>query len=225
MNTQNLSSLFNVFKCNVKNLTKTCYANSYLSKSKGTRKVEKARKYKRPEDLEDPQYYGIGPKEEVKALFKSLLNKGFAKEQVSYSPPKELEPELLKICKKVFGTELGSDWKNQSLTDPVIKYKLLTKAIQQFKKDVPNSELHKMKEVGDLLSFLSMPVDGCYHYDRLARDSEQLPPNLHIMPDTPEFNPETDTFFNGITAYPGRKRLIHTKLGEKFEKTIEWPHI
>lgn len=39
--------------------------------------MRKARKYHRPEDLVDPNYYGIGPKKEVKAALQSIEDRGW----------------------------------------------------------------------------------------------------------------------------------------------------
>lgn len=96
-----------------------------------------------------------------------------------------------------------------------------------FGKSIPNHELHELRKVIDVYKYFSTPVEGCHHYDSLVQDRNQnkLPPNLQVLPDTPSFNPDTDTFFDGVTAFPGRKRIIFTKEGEKYEKIIEWPHI
>ncbi|XP_035219727.1 39S ribosomal protein L50, mitochondrial-like [Stegodyphus dumicola] len=225
MNAQVLYSLFSCYRTAVQNLRKTCVANACLNTSKGTRKMRKARKYRRPEDLEDPFYYGIGPKPEVKAVCQSIAARGFAKEQPSYQPPSDVEEQLHQICKKIFGSQLNPEWKRQTLDDRLLKYKVLTKTIQQLNKHIPNSLLYKIKDVEDILTYFSTPVDGLLHYDALVRDQEKLPPNLCVLPDTSVFNPETDTFFEGVTAFPGRKRIIYTKTGEKLEKTIQWPNI
>ncbi|KFM79785.1 39S ribosomal protein L50, mitochondrial, partial [Stegodyphus mimosarum] len=225
MNSKALCGLFSYYRTVAQNLRKTCVANTYLRISKGTREMKKARKYKRPEDLEDPFYYGVGPKPEVKAACQSLAARGFAKEQPSYQPPSDVEEQLHQICKKIFGSQLNPEWKRQTLDDRLLKYKVLTKTIQHFNKHIPNSLLYKMKNVEDILTYFSTPVDGSLHYDALVRDQEKLPPNLCVLSDTPVFNPETDTFFDGVTAFPGRKRIIYTKTGGKFEKTIQWPNI
>ncbi|GIY59299.1 39S ribosomal protein L50, mitochondrial [Caerostris extrusa] len=227
MNSLKLSNLFKGYFAAVKNTQKIFSANTYLRTSKGTRLMRKARKYKRPEDLEDPYYYGVGPKPEVKAALQSLSDRGFAKELTSYQPPTDVEEQLHKICKRAFGPELQSDWKKQPLNDATLKYKVIVNCIDAFKKDVPNSSIHKMKTVEDLFEYYKTSVDGCLPYDALVRvrDNEKLPPNLQILSETPAFNPDSDTFFGGVTAYPGRKRIIYTKTGEKFEKIIEWPNI
>lgn len=39
--------------------------------------MQRSRKYKRPEDLVDPHYYGIGPKKEVQAALQSIEDRGY----------------------------------------------------------------------------------------------------------------------------------------------------
>ncbi|GFT77588.1 39S ribosomal protein L50 [Nephila pilipes] len=225
MNSLKFCSLYKDYQIIVRNTQKISAASAHILTSKGTRMMRKARKYKRPEEKVDPYYYGIGPKEEVKEALQSMIDRGISRELPSYQPPADVDQQLHKICKKIFGSELSSDWKTQLLNDPLLKYKVLTKCIETFKKSIPNSSLHKMKNVEDLLAFYNTPIEGHLPYDALVRKSELLPPNLHIMSDTKPFNPTNDTFFDGVTAYPGRKRIIYTKTGEKFEKVIEWPHI
>ena len=38
--------------------------------------MDRARKYRRPEDLEDPFYYGVGPKPKVEQVYQSLKARG-----------------------------------------------------------------------------------------------------------------------------------------------------
>ncbi|PRD30658.1 UNVERIFIED_CONTAM: 39S ribosomal protein L50 [Trichonephila clavipes] len=221
----NYEAILFTFKKNTLVYSYSCGNSINLSPQKGTRMMRKARKYKRPEEKVDPNYYGIGPKKEVKTALQSIIDRGISKELPAYNPPADVDQQLHKICKKVFGSELSSDWKTQILSDPLLKYKVLAKCIETFKKNIPNSSLHKMKCVEDLLTFYNTPIDGHLPYDSLVRKSESLPPNLHVMPDRKSFDPATDTFFDGVSAFPGRKRVIYTKTGEKFEKVIEWPNI
>lgn len=48
----------------------------------------------------------------------------FAKEQPSYYPPKDVEEQLQNIGKKVFGSEMNASWEDQSLNDPLLKFKV-----------------------------------------------------------------------------------------------------
>ncbi|XP_015917312.1 uncharacterized protein [Parasteatoda tepidariorum] len=226
MNIVNFSSIFNrCLNAAAHNINKISVRTPVTVPTKGTRKIKNARRYKRPEDLVDPYYYGLGPKKEVQSMAQSISDRGFAREQQAYQPSPNVDEQLLSISKKIFGSELSAEWKNHPLDDLLLKYKVITKSIETFKRNVPNSMLHRMKTLEDLLTYFSTPVDGALPYDALLRDNEKLPPNLHIMSDTPTFNPDTDSFFDGITAYPGRKRIVYTKTGEKFEKIIEWPNI
>ncbi|KAG8183358.1 hypothetical protein JTE90_008261 [Oedothorax gibbosus] len=192
--------------------------------SRGTRLMRKARKYQRPVDLEDPHYYGVGPKPEVKSKLQSIEDRGFAKELPAYRPPENAEGLLQKICKKVYGSSLNASWEDQQLSNPLLKFKVLTKCIETFRHNIPNSLLHNMTSVRDLLTYYQTPIRGCTPFDALARDADKLPANFHVTSEV-RFNPSTDTFFDGVTAFPGRKRILHTKSGQKFEKVVEWPHV
>lgn len=67
---------------------------------------------------------------------------------------------------------------------------------------VPNSELHQMKTVGDLIDFYERPFRNLTEYAQMARDNKQiLPKNLHIMEHPFRFHPED------IHSYHGGKQL------------------
>ena len=59
---------------------------------------------------------------------------------------------------------------------------------------------------GTLLSFYKEPVDVRVPLDRL--DDVELPPNLHVQKEYHRFHPETDTMFNGVSAFPKSSTLV-----------------
>lgn len=63
---------------------------------------------------------------------------------------------------------------------------------------VPNSELHQMKTVGDLIDFYGRPFRNITAYAQMARDDKQtLPKNLHIMEHPFRFHPEDTHAYHG----------------------------
>ncbi|KAF8789047.1 39S ribosomal protein L50 like protein [Argiope bruennichi] len=219
MNSLKICGIFKDYLSAAQNVQKILSANACLNVGKGTRLLKKVRKYRRPEDLEDPLYYGKGPKKEVQTALQAIADRGFARELPPYKPSTDLDEQLHKICKKIFGPDLSSAWKQQSLSDSLMKYKVLTKCIETFRKDVPNSSLHKMKTIEDVFTYYNTPVDGCLPYDAMVRDSEALPPNLYVMPEIPTFNPATDSFFDGILLhFPVARELFILRLEKNLKK-------
>lgn len=59
---------------------------------------------------------------------------------------------------------------------------------------------------GDVIKFYETSVNTTVPYDALKQ--MQLPENLHIQYDYVRFNSETDTKFNGQTAFPKSSTLV-----------------
>lgn len=60
--------------------------------------------------------------------------------------------------------------------------------------------------IGDIYEFYETPVDTVVPYDALQ--NRELPPNLHILSDYHRFHPDTDTMFEGVTAFPRSSNLV-----------------
>lgn len=105
------------------------------------------------------------------------------------------------------------------------KFNLLTACFNGFKHSVPNSQIYEIKTVGDVVEFYKKSVDSTVPYD--AMKTMDLPPNLHIQYEYLRFNPETDTKFNGKTAFPRSSTLVTgLKYREKYsghEAKKSWP--
>ena len=57
---------------------------------------------------------------------------------------------------------------------------LLLELGKELKHFVPNSQLHKIKNFGDLLDFYAKPVNSITKYAEMARD-ERLPKNMAVL--------------------------------------------
>lgn len=80
-----------------------------------------------------------------------------------------------------------------------------------------------------MIDFYKTPIRGITPYDQLFREQDQLPKNLHIIPEPIRFDPATDTFFDGKDAYP-KHPLISTGLRAKkkypnIKEKFDWPDI
>jgi len=76
--------------------------------------------------------------------------------------------------------------------------------------------LHTIKTPLDVLNFYNTTVTTTTPYEELR--TKQLPPNLHVQYDYVRFHPDTDTMFNGITAYPESSTIVTgLKAKEKYQ--------
>lgn len=58
----------------------------------------------------------------------------------------------------------------------------------------------------DVVEFYLTPINTYLPIDELL--TRELPPNLHIEQKYKRFQPETDTMFNGKTAFPGSSTIV-----------------
>lgn len=65
---------------------------------------------------------------------------------------------------------------------------------------VPNSRLHKIKTVGDVITFYSEPVSNITKYAEMARD-EALPNNIAIREHPVRFHPNDKTAPHGGMSF------------------------
>lgn len=86
-----------------------------------------------------------------------------------------------------------------------------------------------MKTVGDVRHFYSTPIQGINTYNRMTKNSKNLPQNLHLIEEPIRFNPETDKLFNGVSAFPGMthdlKGLRAKKKYPTFKDNFVWPDV
>lgn len=124
--------------------------------------------------------------------------------------------------------QLNVSWLEYPLNDHVFKFKFLTLCASKFNHEIPNSDLHQMRVVGDVLAFYSTPIEGVNNYDKLVRDKDQLPPNLCVIPEIKRYNPE-DNFMSGIDPMPGHPDVVRGIRAQKkyppLKPEINWPDI
>ncbi|NWV78879.1 RM50 protein, partial [Dasyornis broadbenti] len=96
----------------------------------------------------------------------------------SYVPPKDLQSCLESHVREVFGPSLAKDWQQTPLQENRLKHRLLARLAAELGHAVPNSQLHRMRCAGDVLSFYGTPVKDGTKFDELV--ATELPPNLKI---------------------------------------------
>ncbi len=105
----------------------------------------------------------------------------------------------------------------------------MTQCSKEFNYEVPNSVLYLMKKVSDVYQFYSTPVRGISSYDQMVRNSDQLPKNIHVIPEPIRYNPDHDEYFGGINAYPfsalKTRGLRAKKKYPSFKSPFQWPDI
>lgn len=138
-----------------------------------------------------------------------------------YKPPSNIRHIIQDIVSSVCGP--NCDWQNLKLHDREIKFKILSAAIDYFDHDIPNCVLSQdINCIDDLVEYYETEVAETSAYEDLhAKNPENLPPNLHIQLEALRFNPETDNFFAGKTAFPGRDTIVTSiKYKRKYEGTV-----
>jgi hypothetical protein len=77
-----------------------------------------------------------------------------------------------------------------------------------------------MKTVGDALHFFRIEVHDSSALQDLAK-LPKLPKNLHIQQNSRRFDPETDTFFGSVTAFPKRDTIVSGLKAKKLYKSVK----
>ncbi|XP_036605232.1 39S ribosomal protein L50, mitochondrial-like [Trichosurus vulpecula] len=95
-----------------------------------------------------------------------------------YVPPEDLQSRVESHVRGVFGTCLNNNWQETSLEKSQLKFFLLAQLAEEFGHVVPNSRLHEMRSVKDVIHFYSIPVQDGTKFDEIS--SRQLPSNLKI---------------------------------------------
>ncbi|XP_041502136.1 39S ribosomal protein L50, mitochondrial [Microtus oregoni] len=96
-----------------------------------------------------------------------------------YTPPDDLQSRLESCLKEVLDSSLPSNWQDISLDNGHVKFRLLARLADDLGHAVPNSRLHQMCRVGDVLDFYNVPsVQDRSKFDELVAGN--LPPNLKI---------------------------------------------
>ncbi|XP_029159078.1 39S ribosomal protein L50, mitochondrial [Nylanderia fulva] len=145
----------------------------------------------------------------IESVGESLAARGFLRPQNAYEPSEDVIEKIDKICE----TQAISMQSDTKLEDLVLRFKLFVACEEEFKHSIPNSLLHTIETIEDLKQFYTTPVDVKTPYEALSRI--ELPKNLHIQQEYHRFHPDTDTLFNGLTAFPKSSTLV---TGLKYRK-------
>ncbi|XP_048194228.1 39S ribosomal protein L50, mitochondrial [Perognathus longimembris pacificus] len=96
----------------------------------------------------------------------------------AYTPPEDLQSRVESRLKEVLGSSVPSDWQDISVEDGHVKFSLLAHLADDLGHAVPNSRLHQMCRVRDIVDFYKVPVKDISKFDELT--ASNLPPNLKI---------------------------------------------
>lgn len=136
----------------------------------------------------------------------SLAARGYLRNQKAYTPPSDVESKILQVCERYLG-------KQNTFPDATTKYNILVQCCQSLQHSVPNSLIHKITSIDELMAFYKTPISTTVPLD-MMKDMD-LPKNLHVIYKYNRFHPETDTKFGGISAYTKDSTLV---TGIKYKK-------
>ncbi|XP_043648342.1 39S ribosomal protein L50, mitochondrial [Drosophila teissieri] len=135
----------------------------------------------------------------ITAVGESIAAKGFLRPHKPYSPPADAAERIRTVAASL---QLKSD----QLANLSEKFEFLNACFQELQHGVPNSQVHELRTISDVIAFYETSVDTTVPLDALKRI--ELPENLHIQYEYVRFNPETDTKFDGKTAFPKSSTLV-----------------
>uniref|UniRef100_A0A023G4G5 Large ribosomal subunit protein mL50 n=1 Tax=Amblyomma triste TaxID=251400 RepID=A0A023G4G5_AMBTT len=171
---------------------------------------------------------GLPSKAIARSTLASLSDRGFCRPMKPYKPADDVEDRVKAIFEDVLGQKADSSWLQTPIAEPLLKFRLLTRCIKEFGHDIPSSQLMNVKCADDVVEFFSTPIEGLSPYETLVKQKDQLPKNLHVVPNYVRFHPETDTFFGGVNAYPGTSTIVTgLKAKKKYKGYVAsptWPY-
>ncbi|KAJ6649868.1 39S ribosomal protein L50, mitochondrial [Pseudolycoriella hygida] len=157
--------------------------------------------------------------QKIDALAKSLECKGYLRSQKSYTPPSDV---LDKIDNILSSSSITDTSKSLNLTE---KFHILKSFDETFNHSVPNSQLHEISCIDDIIKFYNTEVNTTVPLDALK--NMDLPSNLHIQHEYLRFHPETDSMFGGQTAFPRSSTIVTgLKYKQKYKGHVvktSWP--
>ncbi|GAB0092272.1 39S ribosomal protein L50, mitochondrial [Sergentomyia squamirostris] len=133
----------------------------------------------------------------IESVAQSIASKGFLRSCPSYLPPDNVATQIRDIFKTSGVTDL------MALDQ---KFRVLQECGKTFLHHVPNSQLHNLKTIDDVISFYETPINTTLPMNTLK--AEDLPENLHVQQDYVRFHPEEDTKFGGVSAFPKSSTLV-----------------
>ncbi|XP_066139798.1 large ribosomal subunit protein mL50 [Euwallacea fornicatus] len=158
------------------------------------------------------------PTPKLDSTMDSIAAKGFLRPIKPYTPPPDVEITLTEIFKGIIGkSEL--DTKVVELND---RFKLFSACAAKLGHSIPNSLLHQIETLEQVLKFYATPVDTRTPLDKMR--SMELPENLHVQFEYCRWNPMDDKKFKGITAFPESSTIITSiRYKDKYKGHIQKP--
>ncbi|XP_042222209.1 uncharacterized protein LOC121866514 isoform X2 [Homarus americanus] len=152
----------------------------------------------------------------------SLASRGYLRSQMPYSPPEDIENEVLRICKELLkSTDLHTPFK-----DANTKFMVLAECSKAYNHTVPNSLMHKITSIGELVTFYKTPINTTVPLNMMKEFD--LPKNLHVIYKYTRFHPETDTMFGGVSAYTKDSTIVPGLKNKKrypgYQARSTWPY-
>lgn len=156
----------------------------------------------------------------------AIRARGFMKYNYNYDPPHDVSEMIERVAKQHSFQIDGKEWQNLRFSDSDIKGKVLKNLGECTKHYIPNSQLHKINSLADVLAFYSTRVKNITRYSEMARN-EFLPKNIAVREHPIRFHPnDKDAIHNGITAFPGEGGEIYgirnKRLYRQFKPKREW---
>lgn len=157
----------------------------------------------------------------IDSAVQSIASRGFLRSIKDYTPPSDVTTRLESVITKQLGS-LDISYKLDKLH---ARFDVLNACFIEFQHGVPNSILHTIKTVQDVIEFYQTPVDTATPLEKFKR--VDLPENLHIQYEYKRFHPDTDTKFNGVTAFPKSSTIVTgLKYKDKYKghkQAKQWP--
>ncbi|KAK8392122.1 hypothetical protein O3P69_017613 [Scylla paramamosain] len=152
----------------------------------------------------------------------SLAARGYLRSQKPYTPPKDADKQVLSICKQV----LGSQAPHTTFPSAQDKWKVLLKCSQSLGHMLPNSLMHRVTNVEELVTFYTTPVNTTVPLDMMKE--MDLPKNLHVTYNYTRFHPETDTKFGGVSVFTKDSTIVMGLKNKKrypgYVTKTQWPY-
>ncbi|XP_050309346.1 39S ribosomal protein L50, mitochondrial [Anthonomus grandis grandis] len=142
------------------------------------------------------------PTPKLDSTAQSIADKGFLRPQRQYTPPENLEQTLTELFKE----SIGSTDLTTKLTNLSARFNLFAACADKLGRTIPNSMLHQIETLEDVLKFYATPVDTRTPMDRMR--TMVLPENLHVQFEYHRWHPATDAKFGGRTAFPESSTLV-----------------
>ncbi|KAH8371513.1 hypothetical protein KR093_007797 [Drosophila rubida] len=151
-----------------------------------------------------------------------MVSRRFLRPNKPYTPANDAAERVRSVATQL---QMGNGGDQRKFSDLNEKFKFLSACFEQLQHSVPNSQVHELATVGDVVAFYQQAVDTTVPLDALKRS--ELPENLHIQYEYLRFNPATDTKFDGKTAFPKSSTLVtglkYRRKYEGHEAKRSWP--